>query len=255
MLTVTIVAAYVRRYLLRWMGGRSLLITSVANQALPALIGFAVWWNVFGGSPWITRYYAFLIIVQVVTASYENYIFSIRIYDGSIVDDLLAPHPTVLIPIANSLAMRAWQILFGFPLIAVVIVSAQPQWSLNDVMLGILAMILAAVLSFLFSYAVALLGFWTERVHGLDSFSNALLFFFGGASAPVSVFPHDLEIVANVLPFRSMLGFPAELASGSQDASDVQIGFIIQALWIAVFVALCWLLWKHGVRRYTSVGG
>ncbi len=99
---------YVRRSFLQWMGGRSFLLTLVANQAVTPLIGLAVWTTALPGQRGIGAYYLALLVVRLLTVSYENHTFSNGIYAGALADGLLRPHPVVLAPLG-----RTWRCASG----------------------------------------------------------------------------------------------------------------------------------------------
>lgn len=254
MRTLVLLALYSRRYFLRWLNGRSLLLTGIANQAIAPVIGIAVWTTVLSGDDAVVGYYICLMLVQILTASYENYEFAERIYEGQMVDDLLAPHPVVIIPIANNLAMRLWHVAFGAPLLAIAFILLPVNLAPRHIVSAVPALFLAMCLTFLFTYIVALLAFWTQRVYGLDGFSTALMLFFGGIAAPVSFFPESVRLVVELLPFWYMAGFTAEVATGMLDSTAVALGYAMQVFWVITFLAIGAAVWRVGVKKYTAVG-
>jgi ABC-2 type transport system permease protein len=67
--------------------------------------------------------------------------------------------------------------------------------------------------------------------------------------------PAWLREVALVLPFRSTLGFPAELMAGRLDGAEAALGFAVGLAWTAAFALLYLVGWRRGVRRYQAVAG
>jgi ABC-2 type transport system permease protein len=124
-----------------------------------------------------------------------------------------------------------------------------------DVAAALPAVALAAALRFLFGYTVALAAFWTPRVGALNAAAAQLIFLLGGEAAPVPLLPDALRPWAVVLPFRALLGFPAELAAGLLTGPEARAGYALQLVWLAVFGGLAGWVWRAGVRRYTAVGG
>jgi ABC-2 type transport system permease protein len=250
-----LLAAYVRRQLLQWLAWRGFVVTLTLNQAVAPLLGLAVWSAALPGRAGLSTYYLALLVVQLMTVSYEQHTLANGIYAGALSDVLLQPRPAVVSTLAENFALRVWHLLFGLPIIAAAALVAGASPEPGPALLAVPALALAAGLRFLFTYLLALSAFWTQQAHGLVGFGGTLLFLLGGAAAPVPLLPDELRPLARALPFRSMLGFPAELASGGLGGGEVLTGYAWQLLWTAVFAVAAALLWRAGVRRYTAVGG
>ena len=76
------------------------------------------------------------------------------------------------------------------------------------------ALLLAFLVRFLLEWTLALAAFWTTRVSAINQVYFVLMLFLAGQIAPLTLFPHWIQIVADILPFRWMLGFPVELVLG-----------------------------------------
>jgi ABC-2 type transport system permease protein len=245
---------YVKRYLLQWLASRSFAFTLVANQAVTPLIGLAVWTTALPGRN-LSAYYAVLLFVRLMTVSYENHTFSGRIYNGELADDLLRPHPVVLQPLGENLALRIWHVIIGLPLLVGVLLLAPVRLAGGDVALALPALLLAAALQFLFTYTLALSAFWSERAHGITGLGSTLIFLLGGEAAPAPLLPAGLRPLVVALPFRAMHGFPAEVAAGALSGAEVLAGYGWQVLWMCVLLLVVRGVWRMGVRHYTAVGG
>ncbi|HWI63362.1 MAG TPA: ABC-2 family transporter protein [Symbiobacteriaceae bacterium] len=251
---IRILGGYVRQEFLKWLAWRSFAFTLVAQAVVTPLIGLAVWSAAAPGKRMLD-YFLVLMIVRLLTSSYEDHTFSERIYIGWFADDLLRPHPPVLAPLGENLAMRIWHVIIGLPLVALIAVIAPPAVRWQDAMLAVPALVLAAALRFLLTYTLSLSAFWTERAHSAVGLGNTLIFLAGGEAAPIFLMPSGLRPWAQVLPFRSMLGFPAEVATGSLSGTDVAFGYLLQLLWLVLLVRASRSVWRAGIRRYTVVGG
>lgn len=253
--TIILILAYGKRAFLGWMAFRSFLYTLVINQSVTPLLGLAVWSAALPGQARISHYYLALLVVQLATVSQEYYSVSMNIYDGGLNDDLLKPHHFVFSPIGESLAARAWHLLAGLPIVAVVMLVTGITLSGRDVLLAIPALVLAAVLHFLFVYILALSALWGQQAGGVTEFGSAMIFLLGGVAAPVMLLPEAIRPLGEALPFRAMLGFPAEVSSGTLTGQQVVEGYGFQLLWLAVFVPVAGAIWRVGLRRYAAVGG
>lgn len=249
-----LVALRVRRQFLDWSGGWWFIVTLVFNQALGPLIGLFVWSAVFPHDPRIVAYFVALVAVQLMTASYENHTFSETVYHGTVSDELLKPQPVVVGPIGENIAIRIWMTLFGLPLAALAGVGLGASYRWQHLLLALPALLVAAILRFLFTWVLALTAFWTERVHAVAGFGGTLTFLLGGAAAPIALLPEPWRSVAAALPLHAMLGLPADIATGALDGAQVAAALGRGLGWIAVFGALAVAIWRSGVRRYTVVG-
>ena len=124
-----------------------------------------------------------------------------------------------------------------------------------NVMAFVPALILAWALRFLWGYWLALLAFWTTDFSAMLAVQDALVFLLAGQVAPLAVLPPALQMLAMVLPFRYMLGFPVEVITNQLDATGLLIGFGVQLAWVTVALVLSMLLWRRGLKRYEAVGG
>lgn len=255
MRTLQLLPIYVWREILQALAWRGFLFTLVVNQAITPLLGLAVWSAALPGRAGISTYYVALLAVQLMTVSYEGHTFSNGIYAGGLSGDLLRPRPVVFGVLGANVALRIWHLLFGLPIVVVAAIVVGVTFPPAAVLLAIPAMLLAATLRFLFIYLLALSAFWTQQAQGVVGLGETLIFLLGGSAAPLALFPARFRSLGEALPFGAMLGFPAELASGSLRGGQALAGYRWQALWIAVFLPAATWVWRAGVRRYTAVGG
>lgn len=253
LLTLTGIAT--RRSFLLGLTWRGFLVTLVIGQCVPPILGLTVWSAALPGSESVSAYYLALLFVQLMTVSYENHTLSNGIYAGSFSHELVKPQPPILVTIGENCALRIWHVLIGVPLIAIIWLVTGVAFEEGVVLLAVPALVLAAVLRFLFTYALALSAFWTQQAHGAVGFGETLIFLLGGSAAPIAFFPGTFQAFGEILPFRAMLGLPAEIATGSLDREQVLIGYAWQIVWLAAFTALAVVVWHRGIRRFTAVGG
>ena len=57
------------------------------------------------------------------------------------------------------------------------------------------------------------------------------------------------------MPFRAMLGFPAEIAAGTLSSSRLVVGYAWQVVWVCVFALIVLWMWRAGLRRFAAIGG
>ncbi|MGC4938347.1 ABC transporter permease [Kribbella sp. DT2] len=242
----------IRREVLEWSGAWWFLLTLTIQAALGPLIGMFVWSAVYPADPYVATYYVALLLVTVMTESFEQHTFSEKIYDGTISHDLLRPQPVVVDVIGANLAIRIWLTVMGIPLALLAGIAFGASLSWVAVLAAAPVLVLGAVLRFCFVFVLAMAAFWTERVHAITGFGWTLTSLLGGTIAPLAFLPGPLRELGQVLPFYGMLGLPADIVAGRTEG--VLSGIAYQAAWIAGFAAVAVLLWRAGIRRYTVVG-
>jgi ABC-type uncharacterized transport system permease subunit len=244
----------IKRQFLEWSGSWWFLVTLAIQELMPPLMGLFVWSTVFPQDPRVTDYYVALMVVGLMTASYENHTFSNRIYDGTVSEDLLRPQPVVVGPLTFNLATRIWLVCFGLPVVLVAGIALRVSYAWSWLVPAIVVCLLAAMLRFLWTWTLALSAFWTERAHAVVSLGGSLIFLLGGTAAPIGVLPPPWQGLAEASPFYAMVGLPADLVTGRLDTVDVLGAVGLQLVWIAALSAVAAAVWRAGIRRYTVVG-
>ncbi|MGW1346883.1 ABC-2 family transporter protein [Kribbella sp. NPDC002412] len=242
------------RQVIGWSGAWWFLVTLILGQAVAPLLGLFVWQHVPGAGAEVGSYYLAVICVALLTASFENHTFAQAIYSGDVAAALLRPQPVVIGPLGENLAIRLWMFLLGIPLLVLVGSTMGVSFAPLALLAALPALVLAAALHFLFVWTLAMAAFWTERVHAVVAFGAVLIFLLGGTAAPNALLPEPLRTIAQLLPFRSMLGFPAELAAGTLTPADAAAGYAIAVVWTVALSGCAVGAWRLGIRRYTTVG-
>jgi ABC-2 type transport system permease protein len=116
------------------------------------------------------------------------------------------------------------------------------------------ALILAFLVRFLLEWTLALAAFWTTRVNAINQVYFILMLFLAGQIAPLTLFPQWIQILADILPFRWMLGFPVELVLGRLTQFQALEGLVAQVIWVILSLVLVRLVWRAGLRVYSAVG-
>jgi ABC-2 type transport system permease protein len=244
---------------------RAMLAIWMLGQVLEPLIYLIVWSAVStgaGGSvgSYTTRdfagYFVVLMLVNQFSYTWIMYDFEYRIREGLLSFALLKPVHPIHSDIADNISSKMIT-LPAMVLIAIVLafafhasISPQP-WA---VLVFIPVLLMAFVVRFLLEWTLALVAFWTTRVSAINQSYFVLMLFLSGQIAPLTLLPQPVQIVADVLPFRWVIGFPVELLLGKLSPVDALIGLGAQAAWIVVGYVLLRIVWKAGTRVYSAVG-
>jgi viologen exporter family transport system permease protein len=201
-------------------------------------------------------YFIMLMLVENVSYTWIMYEYDYRVREGMLSPALLRPVHPIHIDIADNISSKA--ITLPFMMIVAMLLSlifhpsiAPQPWALAA---ALPALVLAFLLRFLLEWTLAQAAFWTTRVSAINQSYFVLVLFLSGQVAPLSLFPRAIQIVANILPFRWMLGFPVELLLGRLTPTQAAIGIGAQAVWVILAYGLMRLVWKAGIRLYSAVG-
>ena len=242
----------------------SLFIWMIA-QVLEPLVYLIVWSTVSNGSggsvggytaQGFAAYYLVLMLVNQVTYTWIMYEYEYRVRQGSLSFALLKPVHPIHSDISDNLSSK----LVTLPILLVVAgvlgLIFHPTAALNlwSVLAFIPALILAFLVRFLLEWTLALAAFWTTRVNAINQVYFILMLFLAGQIAPLTLFPQWIQILADILPFRWMLGFPVELVLGRLTQLQALEGLAVQAAWVIVSLVLVRVVWRAGVRVYSAVG-
>jgi ABC-2 type transport system permease protein len=244
---------------------RASLVIWMISHVLEPLVYLVVWSTVSvtgGGSvgDYTTRefaaYFIVLMLVNHVTYTWIMYEFEYRVREGTFSVSLLKPVHPIHSDIADNISSK----LITLPLMVLIALGltalfhpflAPPLWS---VLVAIPVLMLAFAVRFLLEWTLAQSAFWTTRVTAINQIYFVLVLFLSGQIAPLTLFPAPIQVVAAILPFRWMIGFPVELLLGRLSPIEALTGLGAQALWLLIGFVLFRIVWRAGVRVYSAVG-
>jgi ABC-2 type transport system permease protein len=245
---------------------RASLLIWMIGQVLEPLIYLVVWSTVSesrGGSvgdytpSQFAAYFIAFMLVNQVTYTWIRYEYEYRIREGQLSQFLLKP----VHPIHQDIAVNLSSKVVSLPLMIAVasalalVFKATATFHAWAILAFIPALVLAFLVRFLVEWAVALAAFWTTRVNAINQVYYVLVLFLSGQMAPLSLFPRPIQVLANVLPFHWMIGFPVELVLGRLTPVQALTGLAAQAIWLVVSLWLVRVVWRAGIRIYSAVGG
>jgi len=244
---------------------RASLIIWMIGHVLEPLVYLVVWSVVAttgGGSvgdytkTQFAAYFIVLMLVNHVTYTWIMYEFEYRIRQGSLSFLLLKPVHPIHSDIADNVSSKMITLPFMLAIAAVLAVIFHPALSPEPWAIGLFvpALLLAFLVRFLLEWTLAQAAFWTTRVDAINQTYFVLLLFLSGQIMPLTLLPHPVRVVAEILPFRSMVGFPVELLLGRLTLTEALTGLGIQAAWVIIGLVLLRVVWRAGVRVYSAVG-
>lgn len=244
---------------------RASLFIWMIGQVLEPLIYLVVWSTVSNGSGGsvgdytarqFAAYFIVLMLVNQFTYTWIMYEYEYRIREGYLSSTLLRPVHPIHADIADNISSK----LISLPVMSLIAaglaVLFRPVFSLHPwaILAFVPALILAFLVRFLIEWTLAQAAFWTTRVSAINQVYFVLMLFLSGQIAPISLFPHPVQTIAYVLPFRWMIGFPVELLLGRLTPLQALTGIGAQILWIIIGLALLRMVWRAGIKIYSAVG-
>jgi ABC-2 type transport system permease protein len=244
---------------------RASLFIWMIGQVLEPLVYLVVWSVVArasGGSIGgyttgeFAGYFVILMLVNQATYTWIMYEFEYRVREGVLSAALLHPVHPIHSDIADNLSSKV--ITLPIMLLAAGALGLAFHASLSlhpwSVLLFLPVLLLAFLIRFILEWTLALAAFWTTRVSAINQTYFVLVLFLSGQLAPLSLLPRAAQIMADVLPFRWMLGFPVELLLGRLSLAQALAGFGIQLAWLAGAALLVRVVWRAGIKVYSAVG-
>ncbi|EPY04729.1 hypothetical protein PAALTS15_23660 [Paenibacillus alvei TS-15] len=117
------------------------------------------------------------------------------------------------------------------------------------------ALLLAAAVQFLLSYAICALAFRLAEISYFFVITGLLVQILSGGIVPLEVFGDTLNGWFNLLPFKYTIYFPVNVLNGRLSEGEALTGLLIQCGWIALLAGAAHLAWRAGLKRYIGLGG
>ena len=200
-----------------------------------------------------------IIVDQLVTPTEDEWQIAADIREGQISAFLVKPLNYLGYRISLFLSYRVVYTLVTFvPLIAVLV------WFRDYITLPhhavtwplfFLSTAMAAAISFLIAYSLAMMAFWILEISTIVFIFFSFEYFLSGQTFPVDIMPVWVQRVLWFLPFPYELFFPVQVFMEKLAGPRLWQGLAIQAFWVGAMWGVARLLWRLGIRRYQAVGG
>lgn len=156
--------------------------------------------------------------------------------------------------LAKSFSDKLVPVIFVLPILCLLLFSF-PQYSshfnLLNILISLVALVLAFVLSFNVSYLVGLFCFWLDEFWAVANLKFVIVSFFSGSVLPYVFFPSWLSSLLFYTPFPYLASWFSKVFNGS--SSLLEFGILI--FWIILSYLLASLLEAEAIKHYSYVGG
>lgn len=239
---------------------RAELVLWVLSGSLPIIL-MGVWSQAAqGGNFGLTsvdfaRYFIAVFIVRQLSVVWVIWEFEREIVEGKLSPRLLQPVDPVWHHISSHISERIARTPFAIVLILLFfLLYPQAFWLPNfgNLLLFIIASVMAFALRFVIQYTFAMFAFWTERASSLENLWFLFYLFLSGYIAPLEVFPEAVRELVLLTPFPYLINFPAAILVGVP--VDLGRGFLSTIGWFLLFLGLNRIFWRLGLKRYSGMG-
>lgn len=254
----------IKKSIYSFTANRGFFWTLALSWMMMPIIYMFVWITAAGGETigGFTRndflvYYIILIIINQVTYPVSHWTVGDNIFSGQFSCWLLRPLPPIYEAIASDVAVKIICLPFvvAFSLILGTACHIRLTLAVAQIPAFLLCLLLSLALRFMLSYALSLTALMKAKTDSLLSISDTLFMLLSGQIIPTMLFPEAIRTAGNILPFRYMLGFPVEVLLGRLSTGEIVGGIGMQFFWLAVMLALHEIIYRIGIRHYSSTGG
>jgi ABC-2 type transport system permease protein len=203
-------------------------------------------------------YFIAVLLVRQLTSSWLVWEMNQAIKSGSLAQKLLRPVHPLWSYSAENLGALPLRVLLCAPLVVLsaVLFDALPLPRTAFSALAFMASLAGAWLINFFTMAlIGSLAFFVESSVGVFDLYLTGFMVFSGYLVPLDLLPERVRAVASVLPFRYVIAFPVEIATGALSGADMLRPLAIQWAFVAAMAVAALAVFRAGVRRFAAVGG
>lgn len=180
-----------------------------------------------------------------------------QIQTGNIVTELIRPTDFRKMVFSRHLGDTIVKIAFCCVPLSIIAMVIMPTHILfrTQILWGILSVMLAYYIQFLYSLIIGLLAFWLIVTWPLNMLLGAVYKLLSGVWIPVTMFPDILSKINQFLPFRAIYAIPVTIMTQQLEAQAIAEAIITQVIWILLLYFITEVIWIIGKRKLIVQGG
>ncbi len=120
---------------------------------------------------------------------------------------------------------------------------------------GIISILLAYMIQFLYSLIIGLMAFWLIVTWPLNMLLAAIYKLLSGSWIPTAIFPELLTKINTFLPFRAIYAIPVTIITTPMSAASIRESLCTQLFWAATLFLLSEVTWVVGKNKLVVQGG
>ncbi len=236
------------------------------RNVLQLLTVYYLWLAVTPQNGQIFGYSRSLILTYVLGASLVgSIVFSTRtqemgdnINNGELSQYLVKPLRYLGYWFARDIGDKLFNVSFAIAEILIFYFILRPSLFLQDqislLFFTLLAVIFAVVMNFFIGTLLGLIAFWSPEVWAPRFIFFMLVSFFAGGMFPLDILPIPLQRIFAILPFMYLQYFPIKIYLGKITTEGLLFGFAVAGIWSIILYFTVSLVWKRGLKEYSSEG-
>lgn len=193
-----------------------------------------------------------------IVMSTRTTVIASEINEGALTNYLVRPLHYLKYHFVRDFGDKAMNISFSIVELSAIILLLRPtlqlQTGVTNVVLFLVAVVLAVILFFFISVLISFIGFWSNEGWGPRFIFYQMISFFSGWLFPLDLLPGPVYAVFSYTPFTYLTFFPVKLYLGQLSQPEIVKGFIVLSLWIAILWQITVYVWSKGLRSYTAQG-
>ncbi len=180
-----------------------------------------------------------------------------QIQSGDVANQLIRPVDYKAMIFSKHLGVSCVRlVLYAIPLsIAAAAFYKKPLICRGQLIYGIISVLLAYMIQFLYSLIIGLMAFWLIVTWPLNMLLAAIYKLLSGSWIPAQMFPDLLSKINLFLPFRAIYAIPVTIITTSMDKADIMSAIRVQLIWLVILFLLSELTWVVGKNKLVVQGG
>ncbi len=197
-------------------------------------------------------------LVSSIVLSSRSSAVGDEINSGNLSNFLLRPINYFLYWFSRDVGDKAMNIAFAMVELTIIFAILKPPLFIRvesiHLLLTFVAIILAIIIYFFFSFLLGLIGFWNPEVWAPRFIFTVLLNFFAGGLFPLDILPKFIFSIFQLLPFTYLLYFPIKIYLGQLTTIEIFTGIAISLVWTTLLYVVVKYIWRKGLLVYTAQG-
>ena len=195
--------------------------------------------------------------LKIYCCCHHSFFFYGMQYNRNIVTELIRPIDFRKMVFSRHLGDTLVKIAFCCIPVSIIAMVIMPTHILyhTQFFLGVLSIILAYCIQFLYSLIIGLLSFWLIVTWPLNMFLGAVYKLLSGVWIPVTMFPDLLFKINQFLPFRAIYAIPVTILTQRMESQTITAALTTQVIWILLLYFITDFIWIIGKRKLIVQGG
>lgn len=202
-------------------------------------------------------YYLCLLLLQSFVTSHIMWELATEIKEGQFTPLLLRPVSLYQFLFFRNIAWRVIRISLFAPMFLVLLYLYRGYLGDAHVMLHwqfFASLVLGHLVSFTFVVMMSSLALYVQEVYSIFELYYGPMLFMSGTLFPIAVMPPWFRSIVPFFPFYYTTGAPTEILVGRVTGEAATRTLVIQVAWVVICYVLGKVLYRHGLKHYSSVG-